>query len=117
MNNTIVGIVGCLNYVSEAEKLNKSAPIDTDFKRCETDRVTKVQRVSKLNALKERDEEVVPKGYFKTEVVTDEKGAKSVILMSNHYTYRQINLEGEGQKPDLSCTNPAKIKAAYFNDL
>lgn len=116
MINRITEIMGNVYYVGEAEKANKGAPVSTAFKKYETGRIEKVQRVSKLNALDKQEQEIERNAQVHTEIVKDEKGTSSVILMANRYTYREINLNGESQKPEIQYTNPVKIKAAYFNN-
>lgn len=116
MMNSIIGIVGSINYVGEAEKVNKGSPTRTGFKVEEKGRVEKIQMINRVNALNEKKADLEEKPYFKTEVIKDEQGKQSIILVSNHYTYRQINLSGEHKEVDETITNPVKIKAAYFND-
>lgn len=116
MINRINEVLGGLYYVSQANKVNKQVVFDKAFKRFETERVEKIQEVTKLNALNEHDKEQNPREFLKTEVVESDEGKKSVILTCNQYGYRQVNIVGKEKDQELNLLNPFKIKAAYFND-
>lgn len=122
MINRIAGVVGSIYYVGEAEKVNKGAPTNTDFKINKASRIEKVQRVNRIIEMNEqeaeikREAEVKQESPFKTEVVKDEKGVASVVVMSNHFGYREINLSGDNQNLDGEYRKSAKGKVVYFNE-
>ena len=122
MINRIAGVVGSIYYVGEDEKVNKGAPTNTDFKINKASRIEKVQRVNRIIEINEQEAnikheaEVQQDRPFKTDVVKDEKGTASVVMISNHFGYREVNLSGTSQNLDRECGNPAKGKVVYFNE-
>lgn len=115
MVNRIAGVIGSLYYVGQAEKVQKGTDVDKSFKKRETERIAKVQRVSKINTLNEQERDVRRNNYFKTEIVTKQKEKQTTVYTNSCYGYKQINLEGKENKVDSTLINPCKIKAAYFS--
>ena len=116
MVNRIVGVIGSLYYVGQAEKAQKGTDIDKTFKKRETERIAKVQRVSRISALNEQDRDIRGPNYFKTEIVTKQKEKQTTVYTNSCYGYKQINLEGKENKIDSTLINPCKIKSAYFSE-
>ena len=104
MVNRINEILGGLYYVEQT------------FKSFERERVEKIQRITNLGRLSEQEKQQKPNEFSKTEIVEEEQGKKSVVLTTNQYGYRQINLTGEKSEEEFSLLNPLKVKAAYFED-
>lgn len=116
MVNRINEVLGGLYYVGQADKATRVAQVDKAFKSFETERVEKIQRITSLSSLNEQEKQQKPTEFLKTEMVEGEEGKKSVILTTNPYGYRQINLTGEKRDEDFSLLNPLKVKSAYFDD-
>lgn len=116
MINSLNGIIGCLYYQGQAEQGRKISKEDKTFNNMVVERVTKVQKMKKQNEFNKQEKEIMPTEFFSTEIVADEGGRRSIVLLANNQRCRQINLEGESNESDISLKNPAKIKAAYFND-
>lgn len=116
MVNRINEVLGGLYYVGQADKVTRLAQVDKAFKSFETERVEKIQRITNLSSLNEQEKQQKPTEFLKTEMLEGEEGKKSVVLTTNPYGYRQINLAGEKRDEDFSLLNPLKVKGAYFDD-
>ncbi|MBQ1274024.1 MAG: hypothetical protein U0L26_10385 [Cellulosilyticum sp.] len=117
MINRIAEIIGGLYYVNQAEKVNKGTQVDKAYKKCEAERIAKVQKVSQINALNEQEKNSkTPQNYFQTVIVQDEHNGQKMICTTSCHGYRQINIGEQENKEDIQLMNPAKIKATYFND-
>lgn len=116
MVNRINEVLGGLYYVDQADKAARPTQVDKTFKSFERERVEKIQRITNLGRLSEQEKQQKPNEFLKTEIVEEEQGKKSVVLTTNQYGYRQINLTGEKSEEEFSLLNPLKVKAAYFED-
>lgn len=116
MINRISSIVGSVYYVGQAAEANKVTKAEKGFNELMLSRVAKVQKVARLNALNEQEKELKAQADFNTQVVTNPTGNQSVVLLASKHKYRQINLDGRSNQSEVEFINPAKVKAAYFND-
>lgn len=117
MMNIITGIVNGTHYVSQAAGI-KVIEDKKSFEENYNERVNQVARVNKvkeISNLSNQNQPIKTQEFFRTEIVTNDKGERSIVLLASNQRFRQINLEGTRTQGGENLINSARAKAAYLN--
>lgn len=112
MNNIITEIMGSTYLVSEVtakKSVSDKNKVEMDYKDklSQVAHLEKVKALTKLNAQSRKNNE---SSYFKTQIIVNEKGERSIVLVTSNKGYREINLDGGKEEKVI---NPVKAKRAY----
>jgi len=118
MMNIMAGIVNSMHYIeqiADAKAVKSEKNFEEDYKK-RVDQVRRVGKVKAINNLSNPNQHAQAQEFFRTEMVADDKGKSTMLILTSNQGFRQINLEGTMKQEDEKLINPAKVKAAYFND-
>ncbi|MBE6023600.1 MAG: hypothetical protein E7231_10255 [Cellulosilyticum sp.] len=115
MINQVLGVIGSLYYVEQAEKVQKHTDVDKKFKKTETEPI-RIQRINRVMALNEHEKNTRGPDYVNTQIVHNEEEGEFVVYSNSCCGYRYMKLNGEEEKVDFTLMNPVKIKRAYFDE-
>ena len=118
MINIMAGVVNSTHYaeqVTGAKGARAEKYINKDYKR-RVEQIRRIDQVKAISSLSNQSQQDSPQEFFKAEIMADDKGKNTILMLISSQGYRQINLEGTRVQDDEKIINPAKVKAAYFND-
>lgn len=112
MINMITEVMGStywLNEVTATKSVSEKGKVKMDRKD-KLSQIAHLQRVKAISELKAKNKD--ENSFFKTEMTVNEKGERSIVLVTNNKGYREINLDGGKQEKII---NPTEVRRAYFN--
>lgn len=114
MDNIITEAIGSTYWVKEVTA-NKSVSDKQKIEMNYKDKLSPVAHLKKIKALSELSDAPInlrnENAYVRTQVTVNEKGEKSIVLITINKGYREINLDGGKEEETI---NPVKVKRAYL---